>query len=273
MIDEPSLSRLQADVLSYYHDFGRHDLPWRLPDKDNTFDPYKILVSEMMLQQTQVSRVIEKYQQFLARFPTLKNLATAELADVLRQWSGLGYNRRAKYLHDTARAVQHMSRSQLPETCSELVELPGIGPNTAGAILAYAFNQPSVFIETNIRTVYINRFFQTEQAVSDQVILELVARSLEGVEPRQWYWALMDYGSYLKQSIGNPNSASKHYTKQSKFEGSRRQLRGQIVRLLNERPYTFAELDNLVADNRLVSVVEDLKREGIIRVLAGVISL
>jgi A/G-specific adenine glycosylase len=272
MIDEPSLSQFQTEILNYYQDFGRHDLPWRQPDAKNGYDSYKILVSEIMLQQTQVGRVIEKYQQFLCRFPSVEDLAVAELADVLRQWSGLGYNRRAKYLHETARVLMNAGNS-LPDTQEALVKLPGIGPNTAGAILAYAFNKPSVFIETNIRTVYINYFFQAGQIVTDQAILELVALSLGAINPRQWYWALMDYGSYLKRTIGNPNSASKHYTKQSKFEGSRRQIRGQVVRLLSKRSYQFSELIGVISDERLADVLEDLKQERIIRIRNGLIGL
>jgi A/G-specific adenine glycosylase len=272
MIDEPSLARFQTEILDYYQDFGRHDLPWRLPNVGDGFDPYKILVSEIMLQQTQVSRVIRKYQQFLERFPSVASLASAGLDDVLRQWNGLGYNRRAKYLHQTSQILVCDS-GILPDTLDALVKLPGIGLNTAGAILAYAFNQPSVFIETNIRTVYIHYFFQAEHAVTDQAILELVTLSLGTVEPRQWYWALMDYGSYLKRSIGNLSSTSKHYTKQSKFEGSRRQIRGQVVRLLAERSYAISELIELINDQRLLDILEDLKGEGIIRIRGGRISL
>ena len=206
----------------YYHKEGRHDLPWRQPTIEDTFDPYRIMVSELMLQQTQVSRVIGKYVTFLEHFPTEHDLARAEIGEVLLEWQGLGYNRRAKYLWRSAQQIVAMR--QFPSTARELTSLPGIGVNTAGAIMAYAFDLPAIFIETNIRTVYIHHFFKNSDTITDREILSLVEQTIDSEHPREFYWALMDYGTYLKSLVGNLNRASKYYTKQSKFEGSRRQL-------------------------------------------------
>lgn len=255
----------------FYAKSGRTTLPWRLPEADASFDPYKIMVSELMLQQTQVLRVIPKYHAFLERFPTVQTLAQAELGDVLREWQGLGYNRRAKFLWQAAQVVQE--RGSFPSTLAELVKLPGVGANTAGAILAYAFNQPAVFIETNVRTVYIHHFLADRSDVHDKEIQELVSATLDHEQPREFYWALMDYGSNLKATVGNLNKVSKHYAKQSKFEGSRRQVRGAVLRALGSKTQTVAELHALIPDNRLDGVLHDLVSEGLARENAGVYSL
>jgi A/G-specific adenine glycosylase len=253
----------QRVVWDYYRAHGRRDLPWRVPEADGSFDAYKILVSEVMLQQTQVARVIPKYHLFLKQFPSIAALAAAPLADVLRAWNGLGYNRRAKFLWQCASRVASEFGGKLPDSSAGLAQLPGIGANTAGAVMAYAFNKPVLFVETNIRTVFIHHFFPGKSDVTDRQILNLVAQTLPD-EPRQWYWALMDYGSHLKQTVGNLNSLSKHYTKQSRFEGSKRQIRGQVLRLLGERPHEVSELQEQIADNRLADVLRDLAAEGFI---------
>lgn len=248
---------------AYYDQYGRHDLPWRKPEPDGSFDPYKILLSEIMLQQTQVPRVITKYREFLTAFPTVVVLAEAELGQVLRAWSGLGYNRRAKYLHDTAKTV--VSGKSFPDTLTELVKLPGIGKNTAGAILVYAFNKPALFIETNVRTVYIHHFFGDKSGVADSEIIQLLERTMDKENPREFYWALMDYGTFLKGKVGNVNKLSKHYVKQSKFHGSRRQIRGQVLKVLGEKQCTFTELKTIIPDNRLEGVLRELAGEGLVR--------
>ena len=256
--------QLFLEVLwDYYSHAARHDLPWRQPDADGSLDPYKILVSELMLQQTQVPRVIPKYHDFLQRFPDIHTLATAELGDVLRAWQGLGYNRRAKFLWQAARQIDE--RGTFPTTREALVRLSGIGPNTAGAILAYAFNQPVAFIETNIRTVYIHHFFEDYTDIADKEILALVEQTLDRENPREFYWALMDYGSHLKATFGNLNKASRHYAKQSTFHGSRRQVRGQVLRELGSHSRTLAELQAIISDERLESVLQDLVSEGLVR--------
>ncbi len=263
MFDKPTRELFTETVWEYYRHHGRHDLPWRQPEADGSFKPYKILVSELMLQQTQVSRVIPKYQQFLEAFPTVTRLAAAPLGQVLKAWSGLGYNRRAKFLHQAVRQIARAGA--FPQTLPGLTRLPGVGPNTAGAILAYAFNQPAIFLETNIRTAYIHHFFSDQISIADKAILELVRATLDTKNPRQWYWALMDYGSYLKQTAGNPNRRSKSYSKQSTFHGSRRQIRGQVIRLLANGPLTQTDLQEQIPDERLKSVLDELLTEQLIQ--------
>jgi A/G-specific adenine glycosylase len=247
----------------YYAQSGRGSLPWRQPESDGSFNPYKILVSELMLQQTQVARVIPKYHAFLTRFADESALARADLGEVLQEWQGLGYNRRAKFLWQAAQNVA--SQGTFPDTVSGLVALPGIGVNTAGAIMAYAYNQPVVFIETNVRTVYIHHFFADETDVSDKAITQLVQQTVDHDNPREFYWALMDYGSNLKATVGNLNKVSRHYAKQSKFEGSRRQVRGKIIRILSDKAYSSEELKQAVNDVRYDEVVAALLDEGMIR--------
>lgn len=257
------LTGFQDTILEYYRHHGRHDLPWRQPEPSGAFDPYKILVSEIMLQQTQVPRVLPKFKEFTQLFPTFQTLAAAPLADVLKAWSGLGYNRRAKFLWQAAQAVTDDYKGELPRTSAELVKLPGIGPNTAGALLAYAFTIPAVYIETNVRTVFIHHFFADREEVHDRDILELVARTLPD-DARTWYWALMDYGTHLKQTVGNLNKLSKHYTVQSRFAGSKRQLRGEVLRQLAAGPKTTNQLVQVLADSRAQLVLDDLTSEGMV---------
>lgn len=260
-------------VQAYYLQHGRTDLPWRQPEPDGSFDPYRILVSEVMLQQTQVSRVIPKFEAFLERFPTRRSLAQAPLGNVLIAWQGLGYNRRAKFLWQAARFLETDYGQTFPRQQAELEALPGIGRNTASAILVYTFNQPAVFIETNIRTVFLYHFFPAAHAITDTAIAPLVAATLPSDDPRVWYWALMDYGSYLKQAVGNISRASRGYVKQSKFVGSSRQLRGQILRQLAAAPLPKVELLQRLADGRAQRVLHDLEAEGMVRLRERVYEL
>lgn len=246
-----------------------------MPAADGRFDPYKIMVSEIMLQQTQVSRVVPKYLAFLEQFPTLEVLARAEQGVVLKAWQGLGYNRRAKFLWQAARSIVNDHCGEFPVSEAELVKLSGIGKNTAGAILAYAFSQPVVYIETNIRTVFIHHFFNDKTGVNDKDLLELVEATLpsEVTMTRVWYWALMDYGSYIKQSKGNLNKLSKHYVKQSAFHGSGRQIRGAIIRSLSQNPASLAELRSEIPDDRLDAILSELTNEELIYNRGGKYSL
>jgi A/G-specific adenine glycosylase len=259
----------QEIVWEHYRLHGR-DLPWRVPESDSKFDPYKILVSEIMLQQTQANRVIPKYESFLKRFPTVKALAEAPLSAVLAEWNGLGYNRRAKYLHE---AAKHFVSKDGPWKLEDLTACKGIGPNTAAAVVVYSYNQPITFIETNIRTVFIHYFFKDKEGVHDKEILSLVEEALDREHPREWYWALMDYGVYTKATVGNASRTSKHYAKQSKFEGSKRQLRGQVLRLLKDKDYPYADMKELIPDERLEAVLKDLTQEGLVTEEAGVLHL
>ena len=247
---------LQEIVWEYYHEHGR-DLPWRDAESDGSFDPYKIMVSEIMLQQTQAARVIPKYHEFLALFPTVQALKNVPLSAVLTAWSGLGYNRRAKFLWQAAQQID----GSFPDTVEELVKLPGIGANTAAAIAAYSFNQPVSFIETNIRTIYIHHFFPDRVDVHDRELLKIVAATVDHEHPREWYWALMDYGVHLKATVGNTSRNSKHYAKQSTFEGSKRQIRGQVIRLLTNGPASKSSIRSEITDDRLSAVLVDLIAE------------
>lgn len=211
-------------ILDYYAAFGR-SFPWR-----DTRDPWAILVSEVMLQQTQTERVVPKYEAFLEAFPTPACLAEASLERLLVLWSGLGYNRRALALKRAAAIVASEREGSLPDDEAGLLALPGIGPYTARAVAAFAFSEPSVFIETNIRTVYLCHFFPVAEGVHDRCLEPLIAASLDREDPRTWYYALMDYGAFLKRRYGNPNARSAHYAKQSSFADSKRRIRGAILR-------------------------------------------
>ena len=262
---EHDIQAMRSAVWKYYRAEARHHLPWRMSESGGHFDPYKIFVSELMLQQTQVVRVIPKFERFMQLFPTAQLLAEAPLGDVLRAWQGLGYNRRAKFLWQAARMVVETFDGRMPRTTTELTQLPGVGANTAGAILVYAFNQPAVFVETNIRTVCIYHCFSDMPQVSDAQVREVMRSALaDEPDPREWYWALMDYGTYLKQHVGNVAKVSATYARQSAFAGSRRQLRGQILRNLADRPHTIATMALDQSDPRLPEVLEALVREGLI---------
>lgn len=220
--------KFQKTIWDYYRKHGRHALPWRM-----THDPYKILVSEIMLQQTQVARVIPKYKNFLKAFPTVKKLANASVAKVVTEWQGLGYNRRALNLQKACKKILEKYGGSLPPAVAKLLTLPGVGKATAGAVAAYAFNLPEPFIETNIRRVYIYHFFKNRKnPVGDNELLPYIYKTLDTKNSRQWFYALTDYGAQLPKVTENPNRFSKHYSKQSAFEGSFRQLRGYILKYL-----------------------------------------
>ena len=214
------------------------DLPWR-----RTHDPYAIWISEVMLQQTQVSRVDGRWQRWLERFPTVESLAQASSADVLAEWQGMGYNRRALALLRAAQTIVEC-KNGFPRDYSELVALPGIGPATAAGIRAFALDLPGVYLETNVRTVFLHELFPREEGVADKHLVPLVQASCPHSGARTWYYALLDYGAWLKRTVPNPSRRSRSHTRQSKFEGSHRQKRGEVVRQLLAAPagLTSAEL-------------------------------
>lgn len=220
------LQRFQKTVWDCYH-AHRRSLPWR-----KMRNPYRILVSEVMLQQTQVDRVLIKYPQFIEAFPNFSALARASLRAVLKVWQGMGYNRRALFLQNIAKRVVKEYKGELPDDAAVLKTFPGIGEATACSIAAFAFNKPVAFIETNIRAVFIHHFFRERKRVHDREILPLVKQTLNRKNPREWYSALMDYGSMLKKMYGNANRKSAHYVRQSPFKGSNREMRGALLRLL-----------------------------------------
>lgn len=207
------------------------DLPWR-----NLDDPFAVLVSEVMLQQTQVARVGKHWDRFMGMFPTIDALAAASTADVLAQWQGLGYNRRALALKRAAEVCSAENGGRLPDTAEELQALPGIGPATAAGVMAFAYNRPGVYLETNVRTVFLHELFPDRDKVSDRELEPLVADTCPEDDPRAWYYALLDYGAHLKSIVVNPSRRSAHHTRQSAFEGSRRQKRAELVRIVLSEP-------------------------------------
>lgn len=226
-MDKRKITAFQKTVWDYYTQHKR-DLPWRM-EKPNA---YKILVSEVMLQQTQAGRVVGKYVEFIKRFPTVSALAQAPASDVIRAWQGLGYNRRALYLHTAAKRIVTEYGGKVPRDPALLERLPGIGPYTARAIATFACNEPHVFIETNIRSVYLHHFFPRKDKVTDKELLPLIEITIDAQHPAEWYAALMDYGAYLKTQGENPSRKSAHHSKQKSFKGSEREVRGALLRVL-----------------------------------------
>ncbi len=232
-----AIARFKKIILSFYRRNGR-DLPWR-----HTDDPYRILVSEVMLQQTQVSRVAVKFPAFITAFPTCRELAHAPLHSVLAAWQGMGYNRRAIALKKCAMRIESSFAGIVPDDAERLESLPGIGPATARSILAFAFTRPVVCIATNIRRVFIHFFFPGRNGITDRDLLPLVTGALDRKDPRRWYSALMDYGTMIRLQVPDPNRQSARFAKQERFIGSDRQIRGIIVRnLVQHGSLTDAEL-------------------------------
>jgi len=266
-------SEVVAFRSAVYKHYGKNarDLPWR-----RTEDPYRILVSEIMLQQTQVERVLQKYDSFLERFPGFEMLAAASLRDVLAAWQGLGYNRRAMALQRVAQRVIAEFGGILPDSVEILKTLPGIGGATAGALVAFVFRKPSVFVETNIRRVFIHFFFREENRVADRKILSLVEQTLDRSSVRTWYYALMDYGAMLKTAEGNPNRRSAHYHRQSAFSGSDRQIRGLILRgLIGEGVLSEDALVAAVGKPpaRVKAIISQLVQEGFLTRSGGLVRI
>jgi A/G-specific adenine glycosylase len=238
-----------------------------------------------MLQQTQAPRVVSKYLSFLKKFPDFESLAKANLPDVLTEWQGLGYNRRGMYLKKIAETISlQPSIGQLPRTYEDLIVLPGIGPNTAGSILAFAYNIPWPFIETNIRSVYIHFFFaKTKRKITDTEILSIVEKTLDKKNAREWFFALMDYGVMIKSSarkdsdktgLSDPARKSALYKKQSTFKGSNRELRAKILRFVLTQKIVPSNTTKVLSDfkkknpeypmDSIVRNFDTLKKEGLL---------
>ncbi len=261
----------QKQILGWYHVHGRHDLPWR-----RTRDPYHILVSEIMLQQTQVDRVRSKYLEFLKTFPNIETLAKAPTAKLLRMWKGLGYNRRALNLQRAAQNIMREYGGKVPRTADALESLPGVGPYTARAVRVFAWNAREVVIETNIRRVYIHYFFPAKgrQGIHDRQLLPVIEKTMPRQNAREWYWALMDYGAGAFKGSENPNRHSKHYARQSRFLGSQRYARAKLLDFVlagskNVTPaviQTYMARDPHLADwqVRATSILAMLAAEGFI---------
>lgn len=261
-----TLQKFQKIILDWYKT-NRRSMPWR-----NTKDPYKILVSEIMLQQTQVSRVLPKYKEFLKAFPTIKKLARAEDKKLLKVWQGLGYWRRAKFLKETA---HRLSGSSLPRDPKTLQTLPGIGPYTARAVACFAFGNTEAFLDTNIRRVYLHFFFPKRHNVADSEILPVAQKAVWKKDSRRWHYALFDYGAMVLKNK-KINRQSKHYDKQNKFEGSFRSFRTKVVKLLLNSPRdklpaqkvrNFLEQE-LTKENSTFSsqeILNDLVKDGLLK--------
>lgn len=259
----PSVGAFQRFVRAYFKKHGR-DFPWR-----RTKDPYKILVSEVMLQQTQTERVVVKYAEFLKAFPTWKALSAASPAEVVKVWMGLGYYRRAFNLHKAARSVCENFGGKPPRSAEALKKLPGVGPYTAAAVAAFAFGEAAPMIETNIRTVYLHLFYPQASEVSDSEILDKVAETMCRKDPRTWFYALMDIGVVLKKHTKGVNARSKHHVKQSRFQGSQRQVRAAVLKLVVSRARIKRDevLSTLVYEKKKVErALLDLESEGLIAV-------
>ncbi|MBU1863144.1 MAG: A/G-specific adenine glycosylase [Candidatus Omnitrophica bacterium] len=257
------IKNFRKRVYAYYTQHKRC-LPWR----GRGITPYQIFVSEIMLQQTQVDRVVNKYRGFISTFENFRQLAQAPFSHILKKWQGLGYNRRALYLHKSAKRVMDEYKGRLPQNPDVLATFPGIGKATAASICAFAFNQPTVFIETNIRSVFIHHFFPLRINIDDVKILSLVAKTLDKKNPHRWYSALMDYGVSLKKNHNNPSRKSKHHTKQSRFEGSDRQIRGAIISVLTQHSsFTSSVLVKKLQKDpgRIKRLLKNLEKEGLIK--------
>lgn len=293
ILQDPFRATVRAEGARLYR-----DLPWR-----RTRDPYEIWLSEVMLQQTQVPRVLARWREWLDRFPDVTALACADTADVLAAWQGMGYNRRALALKAAAETVCDVYDGVFPSDAASLKALPGIGPATAQGIRAFAFDLPGVYLETNVRTVLLHHFFPDVPGVPDRELIPLAASTCPGAgaeagvsyaaplnaddTPRSWYYAMLDYGAHLKKTIPNPSRRSSTYTKQSRFEGSRRQKRAHIVRMLLDAhasggaALTLGEvragLDEFeldagrarVGEAEIASILDDLVSEGFAREADG----
>jgi len=258
----PETIQVFRQIIYNYYKNNAREFPFR---KDIT--PYNVLVSEIMLQQTQSGRVSEKFLNFIAKFPSFQELADASLEEILKVWQGLGYNRRAVALKTISEKVLNDYNGLLPKDSKTLQSFPQIGHNTASSIVAFAYNIPTIFIETNIRRVYIYFFFPGKSLIKDNEILKIVQKTMDFNNPREWYYALMDYGVMLKKTHPELNKRSAHYRKQSKFEGSTRELRGRILKmLLEEQPLSEEKIvDKLQKKSeRTNKILEGLVKEGFI---------
>ena len=221
-----------------------------------------------MLQQTQAPRVVEKYISFIKRFPNINSLANAKTVEVLQEWQGLGYNRRGLALKKTAEIIIEKYKGKVPQLYEDLISLPGVGPATAGDLLAFAWDKPSIVIETNIRTVFIHFFFQDQTNISDNDIIPLIKKTLDTKNSRDWYFGLMDYGAFLKKTHTNPSRRSKHHNPQSPFHGSNRELRSKILKYIlaySKQPADIIAQSLSVEKEILTKNLESMVKEGLLQ--------
>jgi A/G-specific adenine glycosylase len=254
------IAEFKEAVLSNYRQQGRK-FPWHFAD------PWGVMVSEFMLQQTQTERVIPYWENWMKVWPRPKALADASMETALRAWSGLGYNRRCRYLKESAAIIANENDGKVPETPQALLLLPGVGPYMSSAIACFAYNYPAVFIETNIRSAVIHCFFPDRNDVRDSEIIPILEAALDHDNPRTWHYALMDYGAFLKKTTANPSRRSAHYTRQSPFNGSFRQARGKVIKALVSMGPCGAEelkLASGLEEEKLYKVLEKLKEESFV---------
>jgi len=259
----PDAIKFFQNIIYDHYEKNARIFPWRM-----TSTPYHIAVSEIMLQQTQTYRVEDKYKEFVTLLPDFYSLAYAPLKTVLKLWQGLGYNRRAIALKKIAQIIVNEFGGNLPSSVELLMTLPGIGQATASAIAAFAFNEASVFIETNIRTVFIHFFFYDRDSVRDKELLPVVEKTLDISDPRNWYYALMDYGAALKKEHQFLGRKSAHYRKQNLYKGSNRQIRGMILKALIDKPGSSSQeiIEKLMLEpERIMTILQDLQKEGFIK--------
>jgi A/G-specific adenine glycosylase len=261
---------LQSRLLAWYAE-NRRDLPWR-----RTTDPYAILVSEIMLQQTQVPRVSPRFVEWLEAWPDLESLAAAPLAEVLRRWQGLGYNTRARRLQACAAAAVASAppggRAELPPTLDGLRSLPGLGPYTARAVLVFAHNENLAAVDANVRRVLGHELGLPED-LGDRELQAVADAVLPRGRSRDWHNALMDYGS-LVLTARRTGIASRG--RQGTFEGSRRQKRARALRrLLKHGPQRLEELATAlgIAPGEAAEIVDLLRRDGLVTVSGGTVGI
>ncbi len=270
-ISQEKTKRFQEEILTWYNEHQR-DLPWR-----HTRDPYRILISEVMSQQTQISRVVTKYTEWLVRFPTVVVLADAPVSEVLKYWSGLGYNRRALNLKKTAEKIVNEYDGTFPDNERELLKLPGIGPYTARAILCFAFNKQVAVVDTNVRKVILTQIIDRSNvlrlsdssektSLSERDMEEIAQKLLPHGKAYEWNQALMDYSSAVlkKEKMQIP--------KQSKFIGSHRYYRSKVLRvLLDKKKVNVDKIGELIKkeytiaeEEWLSKLLNELAKEGFI---------
>ena len=259
------IEKFQVSLLEWYEKNKRDELPWRWTNK-RPVSPYHILVSEIMLQQTQVSRVLDKFPKFIAAFPAIGDIARASLSEVLNEWQGMGYNRRGLYLKQCAEELMERFNGEMPSERSVLAALPGIGPYTSGAISCFGFNTPEIFLDTNIRKFFLHYFFKNaNKKISDKEISPIAERLLYRENPRLWNYALMDYGALVLSRKSELLSRAKNYRKQSPFFGSNRFFRSQIVQYLLKRKKVSLEELQKISPRNIRPLLDALCKERLIR--------
>ncbi len=269
----PKRVRDFQEMIFTWWDTNRRDLPWR-----RTEDPYRILVSEVMLQQTQVSRVLPKYDEFIKRYPTVHDLARAPAADVLRTWQGMGYNRRALYLKKTAEAVITTYGGTFPKDETLLTKLPGLGTYTARAILVFAFGRNVATVDTNIRKI-ITHFFFKDRPQKEEVIQAAADQLLPLDKSWEWHQALMDYGALELNKFKRPDPPAGGRGTSIPFRNSDRFYRGRIIDRLREGDAAKALLVEELSktyqkDTEFIEkILLGLSKDGLLTLRGDVVSL